>query len=399
MTQFLGFVNYGDEYKMMGLAPYGKPSYLEQMRSIVKLQKEGGFSLDLDYFMHQSEGVSMVWESGAPKIGRVFSPALQDLLGPLRSGGLPIEQRHKDLAASAQAMYEEAFFHLLNHVQKTTGKTALCLAGGCALNSVANGKIFKRTDFKDFYAQPAAGDAGGAIGAAYYVWNQQLKKPRSFVMDHAYWGPGFDDEAVESVLRAHRVRMDEFGCTVKKFDDEGRLCGLIAAAIASGSVIGWQQGRMEWGPRALGNRSILADPRRADMKDIINSKIKRRESFRPFAPSILREAVKVWFETDYENPFMLQVFQVRPDKRDAIPAVTHVDGSGRLQSVEKSANPRYHRLISAFAAITGVPLVLNTSFNENEPVVCDPAEAIECFLRTEMDMLVIGNHLIERRGT
>lgn len=396
MTQYLGFPHYGDEYKVMGLAPYGQPKYLDKMRQIVRLLPGGRFELELDYFLHHSEGVAMVWEAGEPKIGRVFSDTLTGLLGPARTEGEALSDYHKDLAASMQAMYEEAFFHILNHVQHETGLDRLCLAGGCAMNSVANGKIFQNTGFRDVYIQSAAGDAGGAIGAAYVVWHQELNKPRGFVMEHAYYGPQYSDDAVAALLKSQQDEIRNAGCKVEHITDEAVLCQRVATAISQGQVIGWFQGRMEWGPRALGNRSILGDPRRADMKDILNLKIKRRESFRPFAPSVLREHVAAWFETDYDVPFMLQVFQIRAEQRSRIPAVTHVNGSGRLQTVTQAHNPRYHALISAFMALTGVPMLLNTSFNENEPVVCRPEEALACFLRTKMDVLVLGKWVLSR---
>jgi carbamoyltransferase len=397
VTQFLGFAHYGDEYKVMGLAPYGSPTKLDKLRRIVRLTKGGRFELDLDCFRHHSEGVSMVWENGEPVIGTVFSDGMTELLGPPRAKGAPLTDDHKDLAASLQAMYEEAFFHILDHVHGKTGNPNLCLAGGCAMNSVANGKIFDRTPFRELYIQSAAGDGGGAIGAAYYVWNQELGQPRGFVMDHAYLGPGYGDDEIGELLAGKRAELEAGRCTVSRIGDEDALCRRTAAAVAEGKVIGWFQGRMEWGPRALGNRSIIGDPRRADMKDILNLKIKRRESFRPFAPSILRDAVGAWFETDYDVPFMLQVYQIRGEKRSVIPAVTHVNGSGRLQSVTAAQNPRYYRLISAFRDLTGVPVVLNTSFNENEPVVCRPEEALDCFLRTRMDVLVMGDWFVERQ--
>ncbi len=398
ITQYLGFPNYGDEYKVMGLAPYGKPLYLNKMKELVTLLPNGLFELNLDYFSHHSEGVSMVWDGGEPKIGKVFTSKLVELLGPARCTNENLNQFHKDIAASAQAMYEEAFFHLLNHVAYVTKKTNLALAGGCAMNSVANGKIFDRTPFKDVYIQSAAGDAGGCIGAAYAVWHHELDNPRSFEMLHSYWGPCFSSDAIQSLLDGKSSEIDLAGCEIGFYQDDSVLCQKTATAISQGKVIGWFQGRMEWGPRALGNRSILGDPRRSDMKDILNLKIKRRESFRPFAPSILREATQDWFEINYDVPFMLQVFQIKEEKRQHIPAVTHVNGSGRLQTVTELQNPRYHKLIQAFESITGVPILLNTSFNENEPVVCNPEEALNCFLRTKMDVLVLGNFFIERKN-
>ncbi len=395
ITQYLGFPHYGDEYKVMGLAPYGKPSMLDKMREIVRVT-DGGFTLNLDYFTHHTVGLDMVWKGGSPVIGPVYSEALAELLGPARAAEDPIDQRHKDLAASMQAMFEEAFFSLVNALQKKTGKTRLCVAGGCGYNSVANGLIFDRSPFRDVYIQAAAGDAGGAIGAAYWVWNQELQKPRAFVMDHAYWGPQYGDGEIDHAVSLRRADLDEAKCRIERVRDERELCRRTAEHITKGNVVGWFQGRMEWGPRALGNRSIVCDPRRADMKDILNHKIKRRESFRPFAPSILREAVGEWFETDYDVPFMLQVYQIREEKRAQIPAVTHVNGSGRLQSVTESQNPRYYHLIEAVRDMTGIPIVLNTSFNENEPVVNTPHEALDCFLRTKMDLLVMGDLMVER---
>ncbi|WP_439532566.1 carbamoyltransferase family protein [Polymorphobacter sp.] len=396
LTKWLGFPHYGDEYKVMGLAPYGTPHFLDEMRRIVLLQPDGSFKLDLDYFRHDTEKVSYEWEDGAPvSASNLFSPELEKLLGPARQAGDELTQRHKDIARSIQAMYEEAFFHLLASVHARHGGDALCLSGGCAANSVANGKVYARSPYKRLYVQSAAGDAGGAIGAAFVVWHQ-LGGARGFVMDHAYWGPHATAPELASLLDAHKPALDAAGCTVTAIADEDELCTRTATAIAEGKVIGWFQGRMEWGPRALGNRSILGDPRRADMKDILNLKIKRRESFRPFAPSVLAEAVPAWFEETDDVPFMMQVYPIRADKRERIPAVCHVDGSGRLQTVRAETNPRYHRLISAFEAQTGVPMLLNTSFNENEPVVCTPEEALDCFLRTKMDVLVLGDWLIER---
>lgn len=395
LTQHLGFPNYGDEYKVMGLAPYGAPKYLAEMRNIVQLRDDGSFRLDLDYFRHHKEKVDYEWENGEPRVGKLFTDALGKLLGPSRIKGEELTQYHKDIARSVQAMYEEAFFHLLNTSHKRHGLDSLALAGGCAMNSVANGKIYRNTPFKKIYIQSAAGDAGGAIGAAFNIWHT-LGGKRGFVMDHAYWGPQFDANVIRGLLDANDEKLVAQNCQREFIDVENNLCARTAKAISEGKVIGWFQGRMEWGPRALGNRSILSDPRRADMKDILNLKIKRRESFRPFAPSILRESVPAWFETDDDVPFMMQVYQIREAKRLLIPAVTHVDGSGRLQTVSRDTNPRYYQLIEAFNELTGVPVVLNTSFNENEPVVCRPEEALDCFLRTKMDVLVLGDWFIHR---
>ena len=396
MTQYLGFPYYGDEYKVMGLAPYGEPRFLDDIQKVVILQKDGTYRLNLRYFRHHIENVEYRWDEGAPVVGCLYTPALEKLLGPARKEEEPLTQKHKDIARSVQAMYEEAFFHLLNMLYEKYKIETLTLAGGCAMNSVANGKIYKNTSFRHIYIQSAAGDAGGAIGAAFTVWNQKSRHSRSFIMNHAYYGPEFPLTGISALLDKKRQDLRNSGCVLEDITDESELCQRTAEYIAQGKVVGWFQGRMEWGPRALGNRSILCDPRRADMKDILNQKIKRRESFRPFAPSILRETVPDWFETEDDVPFMMAVFQIREEKRSLIPAVTHVDGSGRLQTVHKNTNPRYYRIIKAFEDLTGIPIVLNTSFNENEPVVCRPEEALDCFLRTKMDVLVMGNYMITR---
>ncbi len=395
LTQYLGFPHYGDEYKVMGLAPYGSPIFVGAMRKIVRLKVDGSYSLDLAYFRHYKERTSYQWAEGSPKFDDLFTPALEELLGPRRSPDDPLDERHRDVACSVQAMYEEAFFHLIGRLHERYRLDNLTLAGGCAMNSVANGKVRRMTPFRRVYVQSAAGDAGGAIGSAFSLWHA-LGGARSFVMDHAYWGPQYHSDEIEALLAARQSEIDRAGCTVERLPDEAELCRRAAVAIADGKVVGWFQGRMEWGPRALGNRSILCDPRSGDMKTILNSKIKRRESFRPFAPSVLEEAVSDWFEENDAVPFMMQVFQIREEKRSLIPAVTHVDGSGRLQTVSRRTNSRYHRLIETFQGLTGVPMVLNTSFNENEPVVCAPTEALDCFLRTRMDVLVMGSTVIIR---
>lgn len=404
ITQFLGFPKYGDEYKVMGLASYGRPTFLPQMRQVVTLRDDGRFETDLDYFLHASEGVTMAWENGEPTLGAVFSPKLAELLGPAREPNTEITERHHDIASSLQAMYEEAFFHRVRWLQKKTGLKALCLAGGCAMNSVANGKLFRETAFTDVFIQSAAGDAGTALGAAQYVWHHALRKPRQFTMAHSYWGPAFGADAITAALRqgiptfaadtqAPQVVDD---LTIRHVPDEAALAAETATALAAGEIVGWFQGRTEWGPRALGNRSILADPRKAEMKDVLNARIKRREPFRPFAPSILEERVGDYFEESYPDPFMVKVYPVRPEKRASIPAVTHVDGTGRLQTVSRTQNPRYWALIKAFEDATGVPILLNTSFNENEPIVNTPPEALDCFLRTRMNRLVLGDWVITR---
>jgi carbamoyltransferase len=398
LTQFLGFPRYGDESKVMGLAPYGRPGYLEAMRRIVLLQEDGGFQLNLDLFRHHRERIEYQWENGPPEVGRLYSPGMIDLLGPARAPEEPLEQRHKDIARSAQAMYEEALFHLLDALHARHRLDALAMAGGCALNAAANGKVALRTPFRKLYVPPAAGDAGGAIGAATAVWHE-LGGLRGGAMDHAYWGPDCDESAVISVLDLRREEIAAAGCCVAHVAAEADLCRRTASAIAEGVVVGWFQGRMEWGARALGNRSIVCDPRRPGMKDVLNARIKHREAFRPFAPSILREKAPDWFEIEGEAPFMTRVIRIREDRRSTIPAVTHVDGSGRIQTVDRGSNPRFHQLIEAFEILTGVPMVLNTSFNENEPIVRAPGEALDCFLRTGMDLLVMGNWMVRQNGS
>jgi carbamoyltransferase len=383
----------------MGLAPYGEPAFLPQMRRLVRLCEGGGFELDLAYFRHATEKVDYEWDGGGPVVGTLYAQVLVELLGPARGPAEELTQRHRDIARSVQAMYEEAFFHLLSYLHARYKLDALCLAGGCAMNSVANGKVYARSPFRRLYVQAAAGDAGGAIGAALVAW-QRVRNGAGAArspMAHAYYGPEFTDAEIGAAIDGRKAEIDSQRCSVTRVADESLLIQKAASAIADGAVVGWFQGRMEWGPRALGNRSIVCDPRRADMKDLLNAKIKRRESFRPFAPSILREAVPEWFETDDDVPFMMQVYPIRQEKRALIPAVTHVDGSGRLQTVTRESNPRYYALIERFAALTGVPMVLNTSFNENEPVVCRPEEALDCFLRTKMDVLVMGEWVVERK--
>jgi carbamoyltransferase len=397
MTQYLGFPHYGDEYKLMGLAAYGNNALVTEVRPLVLLKDDGTFALELRYFRHHREDVAYEWQGGTPTCAMLFSDALEDLLGPRRDPDAEITDRHRNLAFATQAVFEDAFFHLLNARHARYGGDAIALAGGCAYNSVANGKIGDRTPFKHSYLQSAAGDAGGAIGAALTIWHRH-GGARSGEMTHAYWGPSFAEAEIDRLLAGRDPEIKSQNCTASHYSDEGALLNAVARAIADGQVVGWFQGRMEWGPRALGNRSILGDPRRADMKNILNLKIKRRESFRPFAPSVLREAVADWFAREDDVPFMLQVFPIRDPRRRDIPAVTHVDGTGRLQTVHRETNPRYHALIEAFRKLTGVPMVLNTSFNENEPVVCRPEEALDCFLRTKMDMLVLGNYVVTRNS-
>ncbi len=394
VTQYLGFLKFGDEYKVMGLGAYGEPEQLDAIRNIVDAHGDG-FRLDLEYFTHHRTGPEMSWAEAdkTPTLGKMFSEEMEKLLGPKRNPEEPLEQRHKNLASALQARLEEIYLGMLKKLAERTGLKAVCLAGGVAFNCVANGKIFDKSGFEQVYVHPAAGDAGLAVGAAYYVWHQVLDKPREFVMNHAYWGPGYTRDEVRSAIDANGLT--QHGCRVEELPEE-ILMQRTAPIIADGKILGWFQGRAEWGPRALGNRSIVADPRRPEMKEILNQRIKHREIFRPFAPSILAESTGEWFEKSHPSPFMTLAYSVRPEKRDKIPAPTHVDGTGRLQTVTREANPRYWSLIKAFEQLTGVPVVLNTSFNDNEPIVCRPAEALDCFQRTQMDALVLGDFLITR---
>ena len=401
VTQYLGFLKFGDEYKVMGLAAYGQPEQLEQFRDIARFDaasKSNGFKLGLDYFVHHRTGPKMSWAEAdkTPVLGKMFSKEMERRLGPVRPPEQPLDQRHRNLAASLQTRLEEVYLGLLKKLAARTGMKAVCLAGGVAFNCVANGKIFDATPFEQVYVHPAAGDAGLAVGSAFYVWHQILGKPRSFVMDHAYWGPGYSKEEIRRAIDSNGIAQK--GYAIAKLNEQ-ELMKQAATIVADGKILGWFQGRAEWGPRALGNRSIVADPRRPEMKEILNQRIKHREIFRPFAPSILAEATAEYFEKSHPSPFMMLAYAVRPEKRAKIPAPTHVDGTGRLQTVAREANPRYHALISAFRDLTGVPVVLNTSFNDNEPIVCRPEEAIDCFERTKMDALVLGDILITRPST
>jgi len=395
VSQYLGFRKFGDEFKVMGLAAYGEPAYLDEFRKIVLTNGGVGFRLGLEYFKHHRTGPEMTWKDAdkTPELGAMYSEYMVERLGPSRDSEAPVEKVHRDGAASLQARLEEVLFEMLRGLHAKTKQKAVCLAGGVAFNCVANGKIFDETPFEQIYLQPASGDAGLAIGAAYFVHHQVLGQPRSFVMENAYWGPSYTPEQVRSAVAASRLRAE--GMEISELPEEP-MAKEAAKEIAAGKILGWFQGRAEWGPRALGNRSIVADPRRADMKDILNARIKHREMFRPFAPSVLAESTGEYFEKSYPSPFMTQAYSVRMNKRDAIPAPTHVDGTGRLQTVTQEANPRYWRLIREFGNLTGVPVVLNTSFNDNEPIVCRPEEAIECFLRTKMDVLVLGDTLVRK---
>jgi carbamoyltransferase len=389
ISQFIGFPRFGDEYKVMGASAYGEPDgMLDRVRQLVHRKGDGRYELALDYYQHHTRGDQMAWQA-EPTYDNLHSPKVEQLLGKPRVKDEPMGDRHLAIAASVQAVFEESYFDILQAARQASGKNPrVCIAGGCALNSLANGKIRPKGLFEDVFVQPAAGDAGTSLGAALYVWHSVLGQPRRFVQTHSYYGPSYTQPEIETVLRTANARFE-------RLPDEA-LIPRVASAIRDGKIVGWFQGRMEWGPRALGNRSILADPRRPDMKDILNERIKRRESFRPFAPAILLDRVGDYFEQSYPDPFMVKVYKVRPEKRSEVPAVTHVDGTGRLQTVTRNENRRYYDVIAAFERLTGVPVLLNTSFNENEPVVCTPEEAYDCFRRTRMDVLVLEQAFLEK---
>ena len=387
-TQYLGFPKYGDEYKVMGLAPYGKPLYVDKLKDVIEFTSEGLFKLNLKYFKHHKDGVKMSWEGGEPDIESIFSDYMVEKFGPARKREDELTQYHKDLASSVQKVCEELIFHILTHLHKRCGTDNLCIAGGVAQNSVANGKVLKNTPFKNVYIPPAGHDAGTSMGSALFLYNHILKQKRVEPTYSGALGSHFTDMEIEDYLTSQKVKFLKYS-DVELYDK-------VTDCIIDAGVVGWFQGRAEFGPRALGHRSIIADPRRADAKEILNLKIKRRESFRPFAPSILKECVPDYFADADNVPFMEKVYLIKEEMRSKIPAVTHVDGTGRLQSVDSKYEPRYHALISAFNKKTGVPILLNTSFNENEPIVNSPANALDCFLRTKMDMLVIENYIVSR---
>jgi carbamoyltransferase len=390
VCQFIGYDRYGDEGKVMGLAPYGNPAYLDFFDRLVRCTPHGRFELDLDWFVHHSEGVDYSFDDeGNPTVAPLFSAKMVQQFGPPRVRHGELTQRDNDLAASLQKHLEKVYFHVLNHLHARTGCDALCLAGGVALNSVANGQVFEKTPFRRVYTQPAAGDDGTALGAASYVHHGVLGRPRSFVMEHAYTGR-------EYTAAQMKAAVDRTPGVTAEWVDEPGLYAVAAQAVARGEVVGWFQGRSEWGPRALGNRSIVAHPGLPGMKDVLNARIKHREWFRPFAPSVLEERVGDYFEQVHPSPFMMLVYRTRPEARPRLCAVNHVDDTGRLQTVSRRQNPRYYALIEAFAKETGLAVVLNTSFNENEPIVETPAEALACFLRTRMDLLVLGNWVVRR---
>ncbi len=387
-TQYLGFPHYGDEYKVMGLAPYGQPNHIDKVKKVINFLPNGLFSWNKEYFVEPTKA-GLRYENNIPVVGNLYAEKFIEEFGPVRQNGEELSQFHKDLATSVQRVTEELIYHLLNHLQKRTGLKNVCIAGGVAQNSVANGKITDNTGFTEVYIPSAGHDAGISMGSALYQYNHVLKQPRAAAIYTAYTGCKFTNEEIETVLKARGIKYQRL--------DDAQLYDIVTNKLIEPGVVGWFNGRAEFGPRALGARSIIADPRNVKAKELLNAKIKRRESFRPFAPSILEEYVDDYFTKNEPVPFMEKVFPIKPEKHDEIPAVTHVDGTGRLQTVNKKITPRYYNLIDAFRQKTGVPILLNTSFNENEPIVNTPEEALNCFLRTQMDMLVLENCVIDRK--
>ena len=391
ITQFLGFKNYGDEYKVMGLSSYGNPNFENELSKVLK-NTNFGYELNLDYFVHQNQSIIEYDKLGQLNYKNLYSKKLIELLGPERKIDDKITQRHMDLAKSAQVIYEKILFNLLNNLYDKYKIDNLTLSGGCAMNSVANGKILKNTLFKKIYISPNPGDAGGAIGSALLFLNNNKYEIVKDI-NYAYLGKDYDNDQIEKILIDKNLKSEFF---TKKTSEE-ELLDIVTEELSNSKIVGWFQGKMEWGARALGNRSILADARNPDIKNIINSKIKRRESFRPFAPAIIGEYSKDWFETDKEVPYMSEVYNILEEKRKELPGITHVDGTGRLQTVTQSTNPRFYKLIKKFYEKTKIPILLNTSFNENEPIVESPKQAIDCFMRTNMDILVLENWIISRK--
>ena len=391
ITQFLGFKKYGDEYKVMGLSSYGNPTYQKQLSKLL-YNTDDGYKLNLKYFIHQDQNIVKNNKMGQIEYFDLYSKELINLIGNERKYDEKLNQRHMDIAKSAQVVYENTLFTLLTSLYQKYKIKNLTLSGGCAMNSVANGKILKKTPFEKVYISPNPGDAGGSIGSALFFLLEKGQKIENNI-NYAYLGSNYSDDDIELVIIKKELKKNFF---VKKYLDED-LYNFISDQLCLSKIIGWFQGKMEWGARALGNRSILADARNPKIKDIINKKIKKRESFRPFAPAILEEFTSQWFEIDKDVPYMSEVYNILKNKVNDLPGITHVDGTGRLQTVTKSNNNKFYSLIKNFYKKTNIPIVLNTSFNENEPIVESPEQAIECFLRTNMDILVLGGWVISRK--
>jgi carbamoyltransferase len=387
VCQLMGFDRFGEEYKVMGLAAYGDDAYASAMEQLVALPSDGWFRLAHGFFgMHQGGAADACDAEGHIVMGRFFTDRLASLLGPKRARDAEIGVRERNLARSCQVRFEAAFMHCARRLQRLVPSSQIAYAGGCALNGVANARLLRDTPFTDSYLQSASSDEGCSLGAALWAWHNVAGGQDRFLMSHAYWGPKHSEAAMAEAARS--------AGTPWRTLDGGQVVPVVARLLKAGLVVGWYQGRSEWGPRALGNRSILADPTRPEMKDLINAKIKRREMFRPFAPTVLRSAVSTYFEQDVFSPFMMHVVKIRPEWRDRLPAVTHIDGTGRLQSIERETNPLYHDLIEAFSKLSGVAILLNTSFNENEPIVDTPQQALACFLRTGLDVLCLGREIL-----
>lgn len=389
LCQYIGFDAFGEEYKVMGLAPYGEDSFADLMGKLVELPENGWYRLAKGYFgMHSGGESGAASEEGHVVMGRFYTDKLVAELGPPTERGV-IGRREWDIARSVQVRFEDAAMHCLRRLHQLVPSENIAMAGGCALNGVANARLLRDTSFRTPYLQAAASDDGTCLGAALWAWHNVAGGTERFHMQHAFWGPQYDEARLRKVATGAGV-----GIRVEELASAEATVERAADLIAGGQVTGWYQGRSEWGPRALGNRSILANPAIPTMKDTINAKIKRRESFRPFAPSVLQEDVATYFEQDVYSPFMMHVVKLKPEWRERMPAITHVDGTGRLQSVDRQSNALYHQLITAVKRRTGIGVVLNTSFNENEPVVDTPEQALACFVRTDMDALCLGNFVL-----
>lgn len=378
VTEHLGFEGFGDEGKVMALAAYGSDEYVSRFRDVVRLTPDGGYAVNMDYFDYDAFGQL-----------RPFKRSFLDTFGPPRARNAAIEDRHRDLARALQVVTEDVVLHIVRHLTRETGLTNLCMTGGVALNCVANARILDDTDVTRIWVPPCASDTGAPLGSALWHHHQTLGNPRCFEMTHPYYGKSYTEAEIQSALKAA-------GLSSRRMAPSD-LTSRTARALADGKVVAWMQGPFEIGPRALGNRSILADPRRAEMRDILNARVKKREPFRPFAPAVLAERAHEFFDISQPDPFMTLAPRVHADKRDLIPAAVHIDGTARIQTIDRDANPAYHGLIEEFGRITGVPILLNTSFNRQEPIVASPADAIACFLRTEIDILVMGDFFIDER--
>jgi len=401
ITQFLGFPNYGDEYKVMGLASYGKPIYFDSFLKIINLHKNNIFRLNLKFFKHHTSGIETSWLDSNPNISSIYTSHLCNILGNVRSKDDKILQIHKDIAASAQAIYEYIFFEMLNKLQNKTKNINLCLSGGCAMNSVANGKIKDNTPYKKIFINHSPADSGGAIGAGLLVLRKFEQAIDTSSINNPYLGNNYSNLDIKNIINTYKNKLLEEKIKIKFYEnkEKNNFFQFIAKEISNKKIIGFFNGKMEFGARALGNRSILADPRDSEIRNILNLKIKRRESFRPFAPSILKEFVQDWFDTEDDIPFMSKVYKIKNEKKDLVSAVVHIDGTCRLQTVDGKYNQDFYNLIKEFYKLTNVPIILNTSFNENEPIVRNPEQAIDCFLRTKMDYLVIENFILSRNET